>query len=65
MHYSSSGHDQITIYLETQMPIDNQTNWKVEFYRFNLLGVLAMDHVLKVAINCWIFFHWTYKITIA
>jgi hypothetical protein len=48
-------------YLETQIPIDNQIVSRIEFYSFNLLGVLAMDCLLEFVVNCSESLHQTYK----
>jgi hypothetical protein len=40
-------------YLETQILIDNQTTSKVRFCSFVLSGVLAMNCLMEVVINCW------------
>jgi len=39
-------------YLETQIPINNQTTSRVELCSSDLLGVLAMDCFLEAIINC-------------
>ncbi len=48
--------------METQIPRDNQIASRIEFYSFNLLGVLAMDCLLESVVNCSKSFHQTYKL---
>jgi hypothetical protein len=49
------------IFLETQIPIDNQIASRVEFCSFNLLNVMAMDYLLEAIINYSESPHQTYK----
>jgi hypothetical protein len=49
------------ILIRTQIPIDNQTTSRIEFCNSNLSGVLAMDCLPEVVVNCSESFHQTYK----
>jgi len=48
-------------YLETLIPIDNQTASRDKFYSSNFLGVLTMDYLLEVVVYCLESPHQTYK----